>query len=110
MSGKSGPRHSVDRGAPRQSGERDAQRREQQIADRSNPKTRVDRERDADRNDKLAASTPAAPLAAQNRGVGRVSTALTKRMPSGKPKPIKTPGGTIAAREATARSRSPPPS
>ena len=40
----------------------------------------------------LAASTPAAPLIAQNQGVGRVSIAFTRRMPVGKAESHQQPG------------------
>ena len=41
----------------------------------------------------LAARTPAAPLMPQNQGVGRRSTFETKRIPVGKPNPMKKPAG-----------------
>jgi hypothetical protein len=43
----------------------------------------------------LAASTPAAPLIAQNQGVGRGSIAFTSRIPVGKPNPRRKPSGAI---------------
>jgi len=51
----------------------------------------------------LAASTPAAPLIAQNHGVGRESMALTSLIPVGNPKPINNPAGVIMRSAMTAR-------
>ena len=51
----------------------------------------------------LAASTPAAPLIAQNQGVGRVSSALTSAMPVGKPNPMSSPSGANIKTAAAAR-------
>jgi len=51
----------------------------------------------------LAASTPAAPLIAQNQGVGRVSSALTSAMPVGKPNPMSSPSGATIRTAAAAR-------
>ena len=53
----------------------------------------------------LAANTPAAPLIAQNQGVGRGSIALTNRIPVGKPNPNKRPSGAIMKIAAMARTR-----
>src|ERR1700738_2677086 len=52
-----------------------------------------------------AASTLAAPLIAQNRGVGRESMAFTISIPVGNPKPVSTPEGTMAMSETPARTR-----
>jgi hypothetical protein len=49
------------------------------------------------------ASTPAAPFIPQNQGVGVRSTLLMKRMPVGKPKPIRTPAGAITTTQSGAR-------
>ncbi len=49
------------------------------------------------------ANTPAAPLTAQNHGVGRESIALTISIPVGNPKPMSMPEGTSAMRDTAAR-------
>jgi len=54
-----------------------------------------------------AANTPAAPLTAQNHGVGRESIALTISIPVGNPKPIRMPEGMIAVNDTAARMASP---
>src|SRR5262245_59332999 len=46
---------------------------------------------------RMEARTPAAPLIAQNQGVGRSSMRETSRMPKGKPNPKRIPAGVMTA-------------
>lgn len=58
----------------------------------------------------IDARTPLAPLTPQNHGVGFRSTAVTRRIPVGKAKPMRMPAGAIAGMQRAALPKSGDPS